>query len=277
MHRVAIGLAAAVVMISATACGDDDDAAPSTVIVTTTAEPETTPPRTVVVTEPTEPPTTEATTTTEAPTTTESVEFVKAEDFFEGIAANTTESLTASVALAEPTTAAWQYAQGLAVTQPWDTSNQPPADLSGGDGTWSIPRGDGTRTEFSDVVFSQNGLIADFSRNGVPVSQSVYASGQEFPFDGGLMTIIDFRLWDGNVNVLYLVRNDNAESTPFFDTYVAEGRQFGVAYELSQLPDPRPGATQVGFLVFANAPRGGVISGYSPANDYTEISLQVPA
>jgi hypothetical protein len=273
MHRARQAMLVASLLIIA-ACGDDDSSSPSTVIVTTTARPETTPAPTVIVTEPSA---TAATTTTPTPSTTKPVEFVKAEGFFNGIAASTTDSLNASVALAEPTTAAWQYAQGLAVTQPYDTSNRPAATLQGGDGKWSIPNGDGTSTEFTDVVFSQNGLIADFSRNGVPVSQSVYASGQEIPFNGGLMTIVDFRLWDGNVNLLYLVRNDSAQNTPFFDTYVAEGKQFQVAYERSQVPSPKPGATQVGFLVFANAPRGGMISGYSPDNNYSPISLQVPA
>lgn len=76
--------------------------------------------------------------------------------------------------------------------------------------------------------------------------------------------------------MLYLVRNDSAQNVPVLGTYVAEGKQFQLAYERSQTPSPQPGATQVGCLAFVYAAPGGVISGYSfdPGND--RITLQVP-
>ena len=269
MGRASLVLAAGLGLLAA--CGDDDDAQTTVVVTTATAA---TPGETVLVTAPE---ITEAPTTTEATTTTEPVEFVKAEEFFGLLGQNTPESLLQAVAMTEPGTAAFQYANGIAVTAPYDTAPQPGAQVTGSDGTYSLPRGDGTSTEFSQVVFSQNGLIVDFARNGVPVSQSVYPSGQEIPFEGGAMTIVDFRLWDDNINVLYLLRNDGAESLASLDVYVAEGRQFDPAYELSIFPNPRPGATQLGYLVFAGAPRGGVVNGFGGPPDYNPVMIQVPA
>lgn len=135
----------------------------------------------------------------------------------------------------------------------------------------------------SDFVMSPEGLIADASRNGVPLSKivapgdgSVYirsAENQWESFTGQAnFTVRAYRLFGDALQVVVDIDNQaSADAMITFDSYVANGKQFPQSFDagLGDASTPtKPTVKRTAMIVVGSkAPGGGTLT-LRPAVDF---------
>ncbi|MGE0308255.1 MAG: hypothetical protein AB7Q27_21140 [Acidimicrobiia bacterium] len=257
--------ALAVSAIALAGCGGGAATESTEAPIATTAAPTT-----AVAPTTTEAPTTsDAVTTSEAPTTT--VDAASASIEALGQALKTSDP--AGLALFAPGSPAFVYYEALVLMTETDPQT---VSTTVANGTISFSGG----PTLSDFVFDAQGLITDMSRNDVPMSRTVAASGAVFEGQdegqGIVGTVHSFRMFDGNLQVVVTtVNNSQVEGELSFSDYVSEGREFSNVFSNSV----RPTVTSTALNIFEGVPTsGGTLYGFIWADGIgvTEPSLAVP-
>lgn len=149
---------------------------------------------------------------------------------------------------------------------------------------WTISQG----VVLSDFVMSPEGLIADASRNGVPLSKivapgdgSVYVRSPDGQFDTftgqANFTVRAYRLFGDALQVLVDIDNQSSgDASVTFDSYVANGKQYPQSFDAgmgdaSQPTKPTVKRTAM-IIVGSSAPSGGTLVlrpaiNYSPSQE----------
>lgn len=193
--------------------------------------------------------------------------------------------------LTVPGTPLYLYAETageIAATNPGQSA---PARATKSGSGWNV----GGSVNLTDFVMDPSGLIADLSRNGVPVSRivapgdgTVYtrtATESYETFTGQVdFTVKAFRLFGDDLQVVIAVDNQSsADAFVGFDSYVANGVQYPQgfnAYGADAGAPTKPTVRRTALLVVTGAPSGGLLTAKPVVDSFSsqdsDIRVTVP-